>query len=172
MIMEFFHQKRMQKDSLLIDRLKKTRVFLLSLMFLSSCAEKVIEPPENLITKDKMTNILYDLALLNSANSTNPNALKNNSVEIMPYIFEKYNIDSIQFSQSDIYYASIPLEYEVMYKTIQSRLENEVKLIDEARQEKTTKAREKADQVRDSLKKASMNSKPPVLSKKESNSSE
>jgi len=172
MITEFFQQRRMLKDSLLIGRFIRLGSFVLFLAVLVSCAEKVIEPPENLIPKEKMTNILYDLALLNAANSTNPNALKNNSVETMPYLFEKYSIDSVQFSQSDLYYASVPLEYESIYETIQSRLEKEINVYDDERQKKTEAAREKADKVRDSLKKLSKNTKTPVHSEKENNNQE
>ena len=172
LIMDYSQQKKMQKDSLLIGRFLKAIFFFLCLMHLVSCAEKVIEPPADLIAKDKMIDILYDLALLNSANSTNPDALKKNSVETMPYLFEKYDIDSVQFSQSDLYYASVPLEYESIYETIQSRLEKEIQVFDEERQQKTEKAREKAAKVRDSLKKLAKTGPPPVLVRKESNNEE
>ena len=90
----------------------------------------------------------------------------------MPYLFEKYSIDSVQFSQSDLYYASLPLEYEDIYKTIQSRLENEVKAIDDARNQKTKSARERSKKVRDSLKQLSSDVKPQILSEKENNNPE
>ncbi|MDT0606656.1 DUF4296 domain-containing protein [Croceitalea rosinachiae] len=157
----------------MIGSFKRTSCFFILIMVIVSCAEKVIEPPENLIPKEKMTNILYDLAILNAAESTDPNALKNHHIETMPYLFEKYTIDSVQFSQSDLYYASLPLEYEGIYEAIEARLEKEKKVFDDARKEKTEKARKRADKVRDSLKKvASGKTKPPVLSKKESNSQE
>ncbi len=117
-----------------------------------ACAEKVIEPPEDLISKEKMTNILYDLALLNSAKSTNKAVLQKYSVEVMPYLYEKYEIDSVQFTKSDLYYASIPLEYEAIYTEIESRLEKEVDKMDEERKQKTEAAREKSKKLRDSLK--------------------
>lgn len=167
--MDYSQQTKMRKDSLLTGRFLKAFFFFLCLMHLGSCAEKVIEPPKNLIAKDKMIDVLYDLALLNAANSTNPEALKKNSVETMPYLFEKHDIDSVQFAQSDLYYASVPIEYESMYETIQSRLEKEIQVFDDERQEKTEKAREKAAKVRDSLKKLAKSATPPVLSRKESN---
>lgn len=162
----------MPKDSLLIGKVKNIGCYLLAAVLLVSCAEKVIEPPEYLIPKEKMTDILYDLAILNAAGSTNPEALKNNDIEIMPYLFEKYGIDSVQFSESDLYYASVPLEYEGIYKTVQARLEDKITVLDEERKEKTEKARQRSQQVRDSLKKISGESKKtatPVLSEKKNN---
>lgn len=175
-ITELFQRKKTLKDSLLIGKIKNIYVRLFAIMLLVSCAEKVITPPENLIPKEKMTNILYDLALLNAAESTNPEALKGNSIEMMPYLFEKYAIDSVQFSESDLYYASVPLEYEDIYKTLQARLEDKVAVLDEERKQKTEQARKKAARVRDSLKNVSGESKTqktptPVLSEKKSNGS-
>lgn len=157
--MELFQKKGMLKDLLLTGKSKNIGYCLLSAVLFFSCAEKVIEPPEDLISKEKMTNILYDLALLNAAKTTNPNALENNEVEVMPFLFEKYAIDSIQFSESDLYYASVPLEYEGIYKTVQSRLEAKITVLDEARQQKTEQSRKRAERVRDSLKKLSEESK-------------
>jgi len=122
-----------------------------SLLLLASCAEKVIEPPEDLIPTDKMTEILYDLSLLNAASSIGGNALKEKGIETMPYLFEKYGIDSLQFVTSDQYYASIPLTYEAIYKDIQTRLEKEVEQIETARKQRSDSIREQANILKDSL---------------------
>jgi len=41
------------------------------------------------------------------------------------YIYKKYKIDSIQFAQSNIYYAADYKEYEKMYNQIKTRLDKE-----------------------------------------------
>ncbi len=50
------------------------KIFLLILTFsaLFSCGEEVIEKPINLIPKEKMIDILYDLAIINAAKSSGP----------------------------------------------------------------------------------------------------
>ena len=90
-----------------------------------SCLEKVVEEPKDLISKDKMTSILYDLAILNAAKNTNATVLTDNNIETMDFIFSKYKIDSLQFVTSDIYYASLPITYEAIYVEIDERLEKE-----------------------------------------------
>jgi len=157
----------MQKDSLLIGKPMRKILLFIAMTSLISCAEKVVEPPEDLIPKDKMVDILYDLALLNSASSTNPQALKEKEIEVMSYLFEKHAIDSLQFVESDFYYASIPLEYEAMYMKIKARLEGKVKEIDDARKQKNESAREKSKKRKDSLKKVTEEVKNPVLLKKQ-----
>ncbi|WP_350293110.1 DUF4296 domain-containing protein [uncultured Croceitalea sp.] len=125
--------------------------FLCMFLLLVSCGEKVIEPPEGLISKDKMTSILYDLAILNSTKGTNPTILKQHNIKLMPFIFKKYNIDSLQFAESDLYYASIPLEYQTIYEAVEARLENEVKLLEEEKKRKADSTKKASQLRRDSL---------------------
>lgn len=127
-------------------------IFLSIFLLLVSCGEKVIEPPENLISQEQMSSILYDLAILNSTNGTNPSILNNNSIDRMPFIFEKYKIDSIQFAQSDLYYASIPLQYQTIYEAVEARLESEVKTIEDEKKRKRDSTVNASKQRRDSLK--------------------
>ncbi len=90
-----------------------------------SCAEKLIEKPDNLIPKDKMIIILNDLALVNAAKVANVQMLRKHKIVPMQYIFKKHGIDSLQFVESDRYYASLPEEYETMYSTVETMLEVE-----------------------------------------------
>ena len=105
-----------------------------------------MEQPENLIPKEKMVEILRDLAILNAGRTTNVAILHKNDVEPMPYLYAKYDIDSTQFSNSDLYYASIPEEYEDIYAKVEARLETEKEEIEENKRVNDSlkiKAREK-----------------------------
>lgn len=99
--------------------------FFLGLMLLVSCAEKVVEEPENLIPKEKMTEILHDLAILNAAKSGAARKFEDSGIDVMEFLYEKYGIDSTQFSQSDLYYASLPLEYQTIYQEVEARLKRQ-----------------------------------------------
>ncbi|MBT9188207.1 DUF4296 domain-containing protein [Zobellia russellii] len=96
-----------------------------------SCNEQLLEKPENLIPREQMVAILQDLAVVNAAKTTNMQVLRDNDVEPMDYIFEKYNIDSLQLVESDRYYASLPVEYEKIYKEVEANLESEAKVLEE-----------------------------------------
>jgi len=74
-----------------------------------SCVEKVIEKPENLIPKEKMADILYDMTLYQATESVNKSIVDSYDVEMMQLIYNTYKIDSTAFVESDLYYASIPL---------------------------------------------------------------
>lgn len=125
-----------------------------------ACAEKVIEPPKDLIGEEKMTDILYDLALLNSIKSTNIQILEKHQIELMPYLFEKYDIDSIQFTESDLYYASVPLTYETIYKNVEARLESRIQEINAERERKKDSTDQARKAVKDSLLKVGSNKAP------------
>ena len=97
----------------------------LVMLLLFSCVEKLVEKPDNLIPQDKMVLILKEMAIVNAAKGTDLGKLRNNGIDPTSFVFEKYEIDSAQFVDSDRYYASLPLVYETLYKKVESSLENE-----------------------------------------------
>lgn len=90
-----------------------------------------MKQPENLIPKEKMVQILSDLAIMNAARTTNVAILRRNNVETMSYLYSKYSIDSTQFSDSDLYYTSLPEEYEDIYAKVEADLESQKLVIEE-----------------------------------------
>ena len=114
--------------------MKRVLYSFLMLSLVISCNEKVIEKPENLIPRDKMVDILFDMALINAGKAIDPNVMEQNQVEPMSYVYTKYEIDSAQFVSSDLYYAAIPLEYEAIYKALEERLESEKTRLEEEKE--------------------------------------
>lgn len=105
--------------------MKKIILFFIVLIVLIGCQKDLVKEPKNIIEREKMVNIMYDLSLLEAMkvdNSTLLDSFKNNSNQ---YIFKKYKIDSVQFAQSNIYYAADYKEYEKMYNQVKVRLDNE-----------------------------------------------
>ena len=99
-------------------------------LFLASCNHNAVEKPENLIEEEVMTNILYDLSILEAMKSQNPYAPQNQSMNPKDYIFKKYKIDSLQFATSNRYYVSQIEAYKKMYDLVNERLEKEKKAAD------------------------------------------
>jgi len=101
--------------------MKKGYYFIVISLFIS-CADKLIEKPENLISEEKIENILYDLSLMTAAKNINPKILKNNDIKIMEYLFTKYEVDSLQFVKSNEYYAGVPSKHQGIYENVEKRL--------------------------------------------------
>jgi PBP1b-binding outer membrane lipoprotein LpoB len=110
--------------------MKKIILMLSLALFLASCNHNAVEKPENLIEEEVMTNILYDLSIMEAMKSQNPYAPQNQSINPKEYIFKKYKIDSLQFATSNRYYVSQIEEYKKMYDRVNERLEKEKKAAD------------------------------------------
>ena len=105
--------------------MKKIVSFFIILLVLVGCKKELVKEPKRLIEREKMVKIMYDLSLLEAMKVDNPalmDSFKSNSNQ---YIYKKYKIDSVQFAQSNIYYAADYKEYEKMYNQVKVRLEKE-----------------------------------------------
>ncbi|WP_297793018.1 DUF4296 domain-containing protein [uncultured Eudoraea sp.] len=110
-------------------------LIILPFVALLSCGEEVIEKPNSLIAKEKMVDILYDMAIINAAKTTGPHVMENRGFNPMEFIYDKYDIDSMQFVSSDLYYASQPLEYEEIYRKLEDRIKKEKDRFDKMKEQ-------------------------------------
>lgn len=100
------------------------------------CGDELVPKPDKFISEEQMTKIYYDLALLKGLNATNVTALSKNNIEIMPYLFEKYQIDSTQFVNNDLYYASKPEVYQRMLGVVAAQINAQIEQIEIERKRK------------------------------------
>jgi len=135
--------------------------YLLIIVMISLSCDGSKKPvkPDNLISKDKMMNILYDAYVLNASKASNRKTLEANGIFPETYLYEKYDIDSVQFANSNTYYAYDAEGYKAMISSIKNRLnkdkqvyDNLLKAEEEAkkrRQDSLRKVREKrADSIK------------------------
>lgn len=94
--------------------------FLLIVALLFSCQD-IVEKPDNLIEEDKMIDILYDFALLEGIKGDY--SLNQQSINPEEFIYKKYKIDSLQFVQSNAYYASDVKHYKEMYQKLSAKID-------------------------------------------------
>ncbi|HAT81354.1 MAG TPA: DUF4296 domain-containing protein [Flavobacterium sp.] len=99
--------------------------FFIVLILLVGCKNELVKKPKRLIEREKMVDIMYDLSLLEGMKAQNPALMDSIKYTSNQYIYKKYKIDSIQFAQSNIYYAADYKEYEKMYNQIKTRLDKE-----------------------------------------------
>jgi hypothetical protein len=106
--------------------MKKALFVLLVISFVTlSCKEEIVEKPKNLIERDKMKEIIYDLAILESAR--NQTSTTHSYPKASVFLNEKYKVDSLTFAKSTQYYASDIEEYKKMYEEVKVRLDKENK---------------------------------------------
>jgi len=110
----------------------KNVLFLLIGLMVVSCQERKVEKPEELIDEETMIAIFYDLSVLEAIKTNNPIALEQNQINPYTYIYKKYNIDSLQFVENNLYYATDLKAYKKMYEKVELQLTEQKALSDSA----------------------------------------
>jgi hypothetical protein len=113
--------------------------FFIILVILAGCQKELVKEPKRLIDKEKMVDIIYDLSLIDGLKSQDPTLIDSLKISPNQYIYKKYTIDSVQFAQSNAYYAADSKEYEIMYNKVKARLEKNKVEITAAVKAKTKK---------------------------------
>ena len=110
--------------------MKKTVSLLIIVLLFFSCKEEGVKEPDALIDKEVMENIIYDLALLEAIKYNDANTTENYKVNPKEFIFRKYKVDSTQFAQNNIYYASQYDDYKQMYDSVIKRIDRKKTVLD------------------------------------------
>ncbi|TVZ25910.1 uncharacterized protein DUF4296 [Gillisia sp. Hel_I_86] len=103
--------------------MKFLKMFIIA-CFLSSCQNiEEVKKPGNLISEDKMVEVLTELNLLNSAKNYNKRILEETGLQPDTYLYSKYKIDSLQLAESTTYYAKKYDKFEGIYQKVKQNLE-------------------------------------------------
>ncbi|GAA0872502.1 hypothetical protein GCM10009117_16490 [Gangjinia marincola] len=89
-----------------------------------------MEKPDDLIAQEKMVDILTELSLLNAAKNFSKKKLEETGIQPTLYIYERYDVDSLQFAQSNNYYSEQPEQYTAIFEKVKKRLEAKKKILD------------------------------------------
>ncbi|WP_456440230.1 DUF4296 domain-containing protein [Psychroserpens sp.] len=96
-------------------------IFIFGLCFACNNIERP-KKPDNLIAKNKMIDILFDVFVFNAAKATEKKTLEKNNVTPDIYIYEKHQIDSLQFVMSNEYYAYDIKDYEGIIAKVEEKI--------------------------------------------------
>jgi hypothetical protein len=139
--------------------MKKILLVLVLMFLFLSCKEEAVAKPDRLIAKEKMIDIMYDIAVLEGIKYQNPASLDSNKINSVSYIYKKYKIDSLQLAQSNVYYSSDYVEYKNMYDTLVKRIERKKNLLDSViKKEQNFKNRKDSIQAKRRIKKDTLSS--------------
>lgn len=104
--------------------MKHIIIVIILAVFTLGCSKKnKIQKPDNLITKDKMVNVLIDLSLMSSAKGINKKIIENNGIVPDEFVYKKHQIDSTQFAASNAYYAFKIDDYKEILQQVEDSLE-------------------------------------------------
>lgn len=100
-------------------------ILFLGILFFGCEPRLKPEKPQNLIPKDKMTLVLYDMFVINSAKGINRLKLEKNGINPERYILTKHSIDSVQFAKSNDYYAHDLEVYDEIINDVKNKVTSE-----------------------------------------------
>jgi len=99
--------------------------YIFLMILIVSCGsegKKRVKKPDNLIPKEKMVDVIYDMSLISAAKGVNRKLMEQRGVHPEKYVYEKHGIDSVQFALSNEYYAFDLDAYEEIYKEVKLKL--------------------------------------------------
>ena len=99
-------------------------LFLLTIVVVG-CDEPIMPKPEHLIKEKQMIDMLVDIHLAEATYNKfrYDSIMKNNSSTNFYYsVLNKYQVPDSVFEQSYVYYASVPKDFEKMYRKVMNKL--------------------------------------------------
>ena len=101
----------------------KVFYFLIMIFIIISCTDKVnYEKPQDLIGKEEMIDLLYDMHIaVGTSNVKNVHLERNRNY--MSLVHQKHGIDSTQFAVSNLYYTAHIQEYEEIFEEVERRIQ-------------------------------------------------
>lgn len=105
-------------------KMKNFLIILFVVFCFSACRNiERTERPDDLIGEEKMVDVLTELAILQSARNVNKTILEDVGIKPYEYIYEKHNIDSLQFERSSNYYTENFTAFENIFERVRDRLQ-------------------------------------------------
>jgi len=118
-------------------------IVVLGSLFLGCDTSFKPEKPQDLIPESKMTDILYDLYVINATKGISKKILEEKHINVEAYILNIYQIDSVQFSNSNTYYAHNTKSYRQIVDNVKARIETEKAIYDNLKKKEDDSIRSK-----------------------------
>ncbi|MCG2417990.1 DUF4296 domain-containing protein [Aequorivita sp. F47161] len=111
-------------------------VFVCILSFVGCQNVEQPKKPKNLISKEKMVDILTESYMANAARSVNNQTIIERGVVLDSLIYGNFGVDSLQFAESNAFYAADINTYMEIFQKVESRLAAKQQKMDSLRQVK------------------------------------
>jgi len=126
--------------------------FFISLFLVNCTSNTIIKKPDNLIPKEQMVDLLTDLFLASGGKSIK-NIQQKRNVDYYPLVYQKHQIDSTRFKESNYYYTSRIDEYDEIIKKVDERLKkSRTHYKDERKLQDSLKLEERKLEMKDTVK--------------------
>lgn len=110
--------------------------YLLAFLILGSCTSNTIfEKPTDLIPKDTMSLLVQEMMIASSATYIKNKNMERN-INYMPLVYKRFQIDSVRFQTSNLYYMSKIDEYKLIFEDAKNSLKKQKAYFDKIKSTK------------------------------------
>ncbi|PKV48360.1 uncharacterized protein DUF4296 [Aquimarina sp. MAR_2010_214] len=120
--------------------------FAVFLSFISCQSVNKPSKPETFIEEDRMVEILTDIAFVKAAKSSNRKTFEEKSINPEAFILKKHGIDSIVFTENNIWYSDQIEKYKGIITRVKANLDKEA-----TKYEKLKKEEDSIKKIKDSI---------------------
>ena len=96
-------------------------IAVIGFLLVNCTSNTIMEKPDNLISKDKMADVITDMLIAEGAGNIR-NLKEQRHINYFPFVYEKYKIDSVQFQESNLYYTSRIDDYDEILANVEKKL--------------------------------------------------
>lgn len=125
----------------------KFKLLLMYMILFLSCKSDLVKKPNDLIDSKTMELIMQDIMLMKTISRNYKNNIQEKNWLGDKYIYEKFDVDSSQLTNSLDYYAKSPKIYLEIYNNILLKMETSMDSIDVLAKEEVMKIKEKQNKV-------------------------
>lgn len=111
-----------------------TIILIFTFVFFGCQNVKQPEKPKNLIAKDKMIDMLTEAYLANAARSVDNKSIISKGIKMDSVVYRNFGVDSLQFAQSNEFYASDVNVYREIFQKVEAKLTRMEKKMDSIRE--------------------------------------
>jgi len=122
-------------------------IVVISFILGACTSNTIMKKPKDLIPKDQMVDLLTDLILANGGDNVKNLNLKRNT-NYFPFVFDKYQVDTTRFKESNYYYTSRIDDYDDILGEVNERLKTLKKMYEEEIKVADSIERHKKDSIR------------------------
>lgn len=108
-------------------------ILIIGMVFWACQDVKQPQKPDNLIDKEKMVNVLTEAYLTNAARSIDNKTIVAEGIRMDSLFYSKFGVDSLQFAQSNAFYAADVNTYISIFQEVEARLSGMEKNLDSIR---------------------------------------
>ena len=123
------------------------KLLLMYMILFLSCKSDLVKKPNDLIDSKTMELIMQDIMLMKTISRNYKNNIQEKNWLGDKYIFEKFDVDSSQLTNSLEYYAKSPKIYLEIYNNILLKMETLMDSIDVLAKEEVMKIKENQNKV-------------------------